>query len=115
MKYLKDEYYTIETKINGFDVIFIWICSYNETRKYSNRLICYIDKEADSNYMTNSSHGHDNSRLASIQEKHWLNLCIEQNKYIPRLEALKLFNISNPKEPIEPDPELEKILIKLLT
>jgi hypothetical protein len=115
MKYIEGEYYTIETKINGLDVIYIWICSYNETKNYLNRLICYINKEEDSNYMTDSSHGHDDSRLASIQEKHWLDLCIEQNKYIPRLQALKLFNISNPKIPIEPNPELEQILIKLLT
>lgn len=55
-----------------------------------------------------------NIRLATLEEIHWLDVCIEANKYIEYEEAMKTY--VKPIEPvIQDDPELSNILIKLLT
>lgn len=52
-------------------------------------------------------------RLATDEERHWLNMCIEANKYIEYEEAILTFNQIKPIT--KDDPELSNILIKLLT
>lgn len=52
----------------------------------------------------------DAERLATDEERHWLDTCIKANKFIPYNEAI-LSYITNTKD----DPELSNILIKLLT
>lgn len=56
----------------------------------------------------------ENLREATLEEQHWLEVCILSNKYIEKDEAMKTY--VKPIEPvIQDDPELSNILIKLLT
>ena len=61
-------------------------------------------------YTNNSFVCKDDIRLATLEEVHWLNCCIELGHEVSFEEAMKSFNIKT-----EDDPELAKILIKLLT
>lgn len=61
-------------------------------------------------YKNNSFACKDKIRLATLEEIHWLNCCIELKYAIPFEEAMKSFNLKT-----KDDPELAKILIKLLT
>jgi hypothetical protein len=52
----------------------------------------------DTNYNGGNSLWRDNSftgakkfRLATLEQKHWLNVCIEADKYIPYEEAMKTY------------------------
>lgn len=58
----------------------------------------------------NQASAKKNIRLATLEEIHWLDCCIELGHAISFKEAMKSFKI-NTKD----DPELAKILIKLLT
>lgn len=65
-------------------------------------------------WMENSPAAEKNIRLATPEEKHWLDWCILANKYVEYEEAMKHYiPIVVNKEFIK-DPELDKILIKLL-
>lgn len=46
-------------------------------------------------YRVNSFSCNKNTRVATIEEKQWLEACIEANKYISKEEALKNFNNIN--------------------
>ena len=113
MKYIKDQYYKGVGKGNKKDMIYIWICGKDNEKWYSHRVFYDPDKKEDENFETNyaknCSHGWYDNVEPSVEEIEWLNSCIQHNKYITYEESLK-FN-QNPKS----DPELEQILIKLLT
>lgn len=64
-------------------------------------------------WMKNRPSAVKNIRLATLEEKHWLNTCIILNKYVSFEDAMKYYNIQ-PIEKHKADPELDKILIKLL-
>jgi hypothetical protein len=114
MKYIKDNYYSITQNYYDDILTYVWKCSENNKQHYSHRLYAYKYKPKDSNYARNSSHGWKNSKIASLEEIHWLDCCIVANNFITKEEAM-LSYINPSKRSIESDPELEQILIKLLT
>lgn len=74
-----------------------------------------INKSLCKFWMENKPAAEKNIRLATPEEKHWLDWCILANKYVEYEEAIKHYVGPTivTKEPIK-DPELDKILIKLL-
>lgn len=83
------------SSIEGKKDIFIWKHREGSKNNYSHYVYSKggIDCNAEIEYrINNSSHGYDNQRDATPQEKHWLEECIKQNKIIPYQEAMKTFN-----------------------
>lgn len=70
----------------------------------------YGDLDIVEYYKVNTPGARENIRLATLEEIHWLTCCIELGHAISFEEAMKSFNIKT-----NDDPELAKILIKLLT
>ncbi len=114
MEYIKDNYYFITKHYHDDVITYIWKCGVNNETCYSHRLCSYKYKPENSNYAKNSSHGWSDSKKASLEEEHWLNCCIEEDKFITKEEAMSSF-IHPSKRSIESDTELQQILIKLLT
>lgn len=88
----KGEYYTSgDIKRSNCEDVYIWICNSNGNTNHSSRI--YIgENTADSNRFAKvGEHCWNQHRLATPEEKHWLNKCIELNKFISKEEAMKSF------------------------
>jgi len=115
MKYRKGKYYSVDfSKELPEDQLgkYIWICNENNKSHYSFRVIekgstNRFNVNDDSCFNKNDSHAWSKSKLATPEEIQWLNLCIEQDKYIPFEEALLFYTHKS-------DSSLEPIYKKLL-
>lgn len=74
---------------------------------------CYIILDSGQYCNTRSNNGTENIRLATPEEKHWLNKCIELNRSIKKEDALKDFIPELPKRwYIKNNSDIEDDLIK---
>lgn len=102
-----DDYYYAEYTGNGEFVIV------KGTEGARPNLYVNSDENKNSFWKFNQSSAFKNLRLATPQEIHWLECCIEKRIFISFEEALKSF--IDPSINYQQDPELSNILIKLLT
>lgn len=85
------EIYTSKSEFNPNN-LFIWECSNNNQLIYNFRLyVSNINAQNGNLSLTELSHSWDNIFEATPEEKHWLETCIKENKFISYEEAMKSF------------------------
>ena len=74
----------------------------------------YINNRNSRFWLQNKPEANQNIRLATLKEIHWIEECIRMKVYVSFEEAMESFH-TKPIEDIKDDPELNEILIRLLT
>lgn len=86
---IKGEYY-VGTYIGNTTSEFIWKCYTDKSFNYEFRIITNWSENL--SFVKYGTHSwNDNIRLATPEEKHWLDECIRLNKFITKEEAIKSF------------------------